>query len=136
MNADSMVLTSFFITDRGFITGHFNDCLGEDCSIQESSCAEEERIWLGVHTPKVQVMSIDKPKVGAIVFHPNEGSTETSGWQVADLPDFVHVFGRMELNRDQCRVLGKILTKFAKTGELDLDQISEQKKEESDAQNE
>ena len=108
------------LTNRFFKFGNFKDCLGENCSIQESSAATEERIWLGLDKPKVCVMSIDKPKIEKIEFHPNDGSTETTGWQEADLPNFIHVFGRMELNRSQCLELGKILIEFGKTGELKL----------------
>lgn len=34
-------------TERGFIRGEFLDTNGEECSIQESSIADDDRIWLG-----------------------------------------------------------------------------------------
>ncbi len=34
-------------TGRGFLKGNFKDRYGEDCSIQESSLASEDCIWLG-----------------------------------------------------------------------------------------
>jgi hypothetical protein len=34
-------------TERGFCRGEFRDCYGVACSIQESSLATEECIWLG-----------------------------------------------------------------------------------------
>jgi len=34
-------------TERGFVVAHFRDRYGEECSIQESSLAEEAAIWLG-----------------------------------------------------------------------------------------
>lgn len=33
--------------DRGFLKGKFKDRYGEDCSIQKSSLATEDCIWLG-----------------------------------------------------------------------------------------
>lgn len=38
-------------TDRGFSYGMWTDRYGSVCSIQDSSLATEECIWLGVHTP-------------------------------------------------------------------------------------
>lgn len=34
-------------TERGFERGEFKDHYGEDCSIQQSSLATEDAIWLG-----------------------------------------------------------------------------------------
>lgn len=34
-------------TNRGFLRGEFKDAYGEECSIQESSLATEDCIWLG-----------------------------------------------------------------------------------------
>lgn len=38
-------------TDRGFSYGRWTDRYGSVCSIQDSSLATEECIWLGVDTP-------------------------------------------------------------------------------------
>lgn len=35
-------------TDRGFLRGEFTDLYGSQCSIQESSLADDDAIWLGV----------------------------------------------------------------------------------------
>jgi hypothetical protein len=44
------------LTERGFIIGSFIDQMGQPCSIQESSAATEQCIWLGLlkgmHTEK------------------------------------------------------------------------------------
>lgn len=108
-------------TNRGFRRRNFTDALGEECSIQESSTATEERIWLGIDEPKLTAMSIDVPKLPSIEWVPDEGSTKTTGWSTAVLPKNAHIFGRMELNREMCKKLGKILTRFAKSGELSFD---------------
>ena len=36
-------------TDRGFLRGEFVDLYGANCSIQESSLATDNAIWLGVN---------------------------------------------------------------------------------------
>lgn len=105
-------------TNRGFKRGNFTDALGEECSIQESSTATEERIWLGIDEPKLTAMSINVPGLPPIKWVPDEGSTKTTGWSTAVLPKDAHIFGRMELNRKMCRKLGRILTRFAETGKL------------------
>ena len=39
--------------DRGFLKGKFKDRYGEQCSIQKSSLATEDCIWLGQDNPTV-----------------------------------------------------------------------------------
>lgn len=41
-------------TQRGFAFGEFEDRYGERCSIQKSSLAFEDCIWLGIHRPDGQ----------------------------------------------------------------------------------
>lgn len=36
-------------TDRGFVRADFVDKYGSQCSLQKSSLATEDAIWLGVH---------------------------------------------------------------------------------------
>lgn len=40
---------NFHVTSRGFKRADFYDLYGSHCSIQESSLATEDAIWLGVH---------------------------------------------------------------------------------------
>lgn len=40
----------FIHTPRGFLVSHFDDLNGESCSLQQSSLANEEAIWLGCDT--------------------------------------------------------------------------------------
>lgn len=35
--------------DRGFMLGEFNDKYNQNCSLQESSAADEHCVWLGVN---------------------------------------------------------------------------------------
>ena len=101
----------------GFEVKHFNDAYEIDCSIQESS-AIEPHIWLGVHSPKVKVMSKDKDAIRKIYSVPDEGSDNNVGWQTIILPEEVHVFGRMHLNKKQAKWLIKELQYFVKHGTL------------------
>lgn len=41
-------MLAFTPNQRGFLVGKFKDRNGEDCSMQESSLATEECIWLGM----------------------------------------------------------------------------------------
>lgn len=38
---------------RGFENGKFTDLYGEKCSIQKSSLATDDAIWLGIDKPKL-----------------------------------------------------------------------------------
>ena len=40
---------------RGFEVGKFTDLFGEKCSIQKSSLATDDAIWLGIDNPKLTV---------------------------------------------------------------------------------
>ena len=42
-------------TARGFYIGYFTDRYGQECSIQESSLATENCIWLGVNNTGPQL---------------------------------------------------------------------------------
>jgi hypothetical protein len=88
-------------TNRGFLKGEFIDQYGEKCSIQKSSLATEECIWLGVNEVIPQVLG----PVG-------------TGWQPVPLPKGAMTGGRMHLNRQMVRDLLPLLQHFAETGEL------------------
>ena len=50
-------------TNRGFVIGRFTDIYGEKCSIQKSSLATDDAIWLGVdknrmHLNKEQIAKL------------------------------------------------------------------------------
>lgn len=42
-------------TERGFMRGEFKDRYGKDCSIQQSSIATEDCIWLGVDNERMHL---------------------------------------------------------------------------------
>ena len=83
----------------------FVDLYGEKWSIQESSLATQNAIWLGVDevTPKILASRLD-PKL--------------TGWLPYVLPDGVLLNGRMHLSQRQAADLVKLLQGFVATGEL------------------
>jgi len=84
-------------THRGFAYAEFRDLYGTLCSIQKSSLATDDALWLGVQDPE--------PKRGP-------------PWTPYRLPDDVTVRTRMHLNREQIAGLIPILQRFMDTGEL------------------
>jgi len=85
-------------TPRGFSIAKFNDRYGQQCSIQKSSLATEDAIWLGVD-------------VGFKPDHLKASPAESNG------PTFV-MNARMHLTQSMVKHLLPMLTKFAKTGGL------------------
>ena len=91
---------------RGFAVGEFTDEYGIECSIQKSSWAEKDAIWLGVDDPKPKILAC---KVNGGI--PN-------GWVDYKIPEDVNLHTRMHLTRDMVKQLLPLLNKFVKTGEL------------------
>lgn len=94
-------------TERGFGRAEFKDRYGANCSIQESSLATEDCIWLGVNDAVPQML------------------VRGEGWQPVPLPQVdgvrivaVNDSGRMHLNREQVAALLPLLKRFVKTGRL------------------
>lgn len=80
-------------TQRGFTFSEFVDRYGQKCSIQKSSLATEDCIWLGVANTGPQI-------------------TGPGGEMNEDIR------GRMHLTKRQVKTLLPLLNKFVKTGEL------------------
>ena len=95
-------------THRGFPLITFQDLKGVECTIQKSSVATEDCIWLGA------------AEIGLKEFVRNRASGES--WRDVVLENTrEHTFvanNRMHLTQDQVRELIPILTKFVDTGEL------------------
>lgn len=91
-------------TQRGFAIGEFKDLNGEVCTIQKSSLATKEAIWIGAAKLRVQ--------------HFKAGQ----GWKDVEYPFSMeeHYVGneRMHLSREQVAELLPILQKFVDTGDL------------------
>ena len=50
-----MARLKFKATERGFAIAEFTDFYGNECSIQRSSIATEDCIWLGVDRPHPEI---------------------------------------------------------------------------------
>jgi len=88
-------------TSRGFSRYDFEDRNGHACSMQKSSIATEDCIWLGIDDADPQIMI------------PNEG------WKKYDIPEEVLLHTRMHLNKEQVRELLPHLMAFVSDGELE-----------------
>jgi hypothetical protein len=100
-------------TLRGFSTGEFDDRYGLECSIQKSSIATEDCIWLGINNAKPEIMASDAIRLGI----DNKG--ETVGWVPYEVPGEVLMHTRMHLSQENVRSLLPLLIKFAVTGEIE-----------------
>ena len=107
-------------TLRGFALGEFVDLYGDECSIQKSSLATDDAIWLGITDAKPKIMARDARKLGIPYdsAKTEPGSSETTGWERFDVPEDVLIHSRMHLNREQVKALLPTLKHFVKTGEL------------------
>lgn len=89
----------------------FNDLYGSKCSIQKSSLAEKDAIWLGIDDAQPQVLHGDAKRLGI-------ETNASEGWIPYPIPEEVLLTTRMHLDRTQADKLVKILTRFVATGEI------------------
>lgn len=100
-------------TQRGFPVIKFEDRYGVECSMQMSSLATEDAVWLGVDDANPQVMAIQAASVGV-------QTTETTGWVPYPVPAPVLMATRMHLTRSQMTELLPVFQHFVATGEVAL----------------
>jgi len=86
-------------TERGFKLFEFADRYGVECSLQNSSLATEDAIWLGVDRPDPKILTPD-------------------GWVSVPLPEGTLYKTRMHLTREMVAKLLPILQRFVKEGEI------------------
>ena len=98
-------------TERGFAIGEFKDQYGLKCSIQKSSIATKDCIWLGVDDASPEIMVSDARRLGIT-------DSNANGWMPYEVPREVLMHTRMHLSREDVKKLLPILQKFADTGEL------------------
>lgn len=98
-------------TARGFALIEFADFYQAKCSVQKSSLATEDAIWLGVDDAEPKIMASQASQFGV-------KTKETCGWVPYPIPEGVSLTTRMHLTRDQVKELLPILRHFVKTGEL------------------
>lgn len=96
------------LTQRGFEYYEFIDRYGEKCSLQKSSLATEDAIWMGVDDLGLKGMRY------------GQGWTPIAEEEVADVFGYQMVQGnkRMHLTREQVAQLLPILQRFVDTGEI------------------
>lgn len=99
-------------TDRGFRVLAFTDRYGEECSLQKSSLAFEECIWLGINEIHPKVMASQAASFGI-------ETTQSTGHVPYPIPKEVSLYARMHLTQAQARDIAIELLKFAETGEVD-----------------
>lgn len=99
-------------TERGFAVAGFVDRYGKSCSIQKSSLATEDCIWLGIDDPDPKIMASQAREYG---LSPGDGT----GFVPYPVPAAVHLTTRMHLTQEMAAALIPLLQRFVETGELD-----------------
>jgi hypothetical protein len=112
---DSPVSGHGSVTSRGFRINKFTDRYGKECSLQKSSSAMEDCVWLGINQPDPIILARDALRLGRGDLVPGGAAV---GWVPWPLPNEVQVFTRMHLTQDQVRSLLPALQHFVDTGEL------------------
>jgi hypothetical protein len=98
-------------TNRGFDIFEFTDLYGNECSVQKSSLATEDAIWLGVNAANPKILASEASVYGV-------ATNETCGWVEYPVPRCVSMTTRMHLSRYQAAALLPILQRFVDTGDL------------------
>jgi len=99
-------------TNRGFYKMTFVDRYGDECSLQKSSIASEECIWLGLEEVKPKILAKDAIRLGL----PHCG--EDTGWVNYEVPKEVLMSSRMHLTQEMVSALIVVLQRFVDTGEI------------------
>lgn len=98
-------------TGRGFAIHTFTDHYGKRCSLQKSSLAFEDAIWLGINKVTPIVMASQAKSLGI-------NTEQTTGWIDYPVPESVLLSSRMHLTQERVAELIPMLQHFVDTGEL------------------
>ncbi len=93
-------------TGRGFPVINFTDRNDSGCSLQKSSIATEDCIWLGVDNADPVIMASTIIENGV-------------GWAKYPVPEGVHFTTRMHLTIDQVKEILPHLQSFVESGEIE-----------------
>ncbi len=85
-------------TDRGFPLITFKDAYNKSCSLQISSVADYDAVWLGIDDPDPMVLASRAGRVGI-------NTTQTTGWIPYPINTEVSITTRMHLNGEQVEML-------------------------------
>src|SRR5690349_5757598 len=105
-------------TGRGFTRLNFKDMNDEACSLQLSSLATQQCIWLGINDANPQIMVSDALMINKQGGHIPIPENQVTGWMSFPLPNQVKFSTRMHLTKEQARYIGTKLLVFAETGDL------------------
>lgn len=119
-NGSKSVSFTETVTQRGFGKLLFSDYYDKKCSMQLSSLASDECIWLGIENAEPKIMSMDAIRLGLIKESdaPKNPYGEPCGWIDYPIPQEVLLTTRMHLSREQAKQLGLQLLKFAFSGSI------------------
>ena len=92
-------------TLRGFSLVEFDDYYDKRCSIQKSSLATSDAIWIGLNDAEPKIMA-SKTSEGGV------------GWVPFYVPEDVQINTRMHLTRAQAWQVVRVLCKFVITGNI------------------
>ena len=106
--------------ERGFLVSAFEDDYGAPCSLQKSSAASKDYIWLGVDDANPQIMAKDAIELGIPTGH-------TTGWVPYPVPEQELLSTRMHLSRESVARLLPSLIHFVETGELPTNEETAEK---------
>lgn len=98
-------------TDRGFAIIKFEDRYGAPCSLQMSSLASEQAVWLGVDDARARILATDAAANGV-------ETDADCGWVSYPIPEAVLLNTRMHLTREQVAELIPVLQRFVADGEI------------------
>jgi acid phosphatase class B len=100
---------------RNFDVATFTDHYGSVCSIQKSSLADKDCIWVGVDNADPKIMSSDAIRLGLRkrTFDEND-----NGWIKFEIPKEVLISTRMHLTRKHVKALLPILQRFVESGNI------------------
>jgi hypothetical protein len=98
-------------TSRDFDRIDFIDRYGAECSVQKSSLAFEDCIWLGVNDASPKILASQAAAHGV-------ATTETTGWVPYPLPEAVLCRTLMHLTQEMVAKLIPVLQHFVDTGEI------------------
>jgi hypothetical protein len=93
-------------TERGFRIAEFTDLYGKECSLQESSLADNAAVWFGCN------------KIGLKRFEQGRGWIDVELEQNAPYGNYHSANTRMHLSQDMVKALLPSLQYFAENGEL------------------
>jgi hypothetical protein len=98
-------------TQRGFCLGEFRDLYDAQCSIQESSLADVNAIWIGIDNPDPKILASRASEFGI-------KTKKTTGWIDFPVHQDVLINTRMHLSQEQVAELIPILQHFVDSGNL------------------